>query len=381
MALLHLFNPENDLALAANIANYTPPRAAQRLSQAGAALPLWYGSEGDMLLCYGVPARWYDSVCEAFGLGVGLYPHSPDGLNLEPAPWGWSLSARKTFLDDGLPQSSLPSDAQLEAMRALSHRRTALMLAADLDAAGIKGIASPGVEVADPVKLADMLADQGPLVLKMPWSSSGRGVIDTRSTAKERALKFGIDSIRRQGSVIVEPAHDRVIDFAKLYECRGGKCFEIGTSVFVTDCRGAYIGNLLADEGERRRRVAQKTDISLLDAVTEALRLSIERRIAPHYSGVLGVDMLADARRVLDPCVEVNLRRTMGYAANRVADRYLAQGMTGIFKVQPRKAGDLAQMLPPAIEGGRLTAGILHLVPENPYFSIFAQVGDKGVEA
>ena len=35
MSRVHLFNPENDLALAADVNNYTPPVADRRLSEAG----------------------------------------------------------------------------------------------------------------------------------------------------------------------------------------------------------------------------------------------------------------------------------------------------------------------------------------------------------
>ena len=50
MAVLHLFNPENDLALAADMACYTPPPAAVRLRSRGALLPLWFASEGDLIM-------------------------------------------------------------------------------------------------------------------------------------------------------------------------------------------------------------------------------------------------------------------------------------------------------------------------------------------
>lgn len=375
MAYVHLFNPENDLALAANTDCYTPPRAAVKLARAGALLPLWYGDSGDMAMCYGVSARWYDAVCEAFGIDVGLYPHSPAGLDVEASPWGWSRAARRVYVDDGFRPEALPTDAQLDAMRNLSHRRTASALALDLIEGGITGIAEPAVEVADGETLALMLGDGAAHVLKMPWSSSGRGVVDTRSVGIERGLKFGLDCIRRQGSVMVERAYDRIMDFAKLYECRDGKCAAIGTSVFATDSRGAYTGNLLADEAERRRRVGEMVDLGLLDTVTEALRQSIERRIAPNYSGVLGVDMLVDKSRMLDACVEVNLRKTMGYVANRIADRYLAPGCTGAFSVAPRRSGESDAMAQaPTIERGRLAAGVMQLVPDNPDFSISARI-------
>ena len=44
MAKLHIFNPENDLALAANVARYTPPPAAVSLRLSGALLPLWWAA-------------------------------------------------------------------------------------------------------------------------------------------------------------------------------------------------------------------------------------------------------------------------------------------------------------------------------------------------
>lgn len=379
MRALHLFNPENDLALAANIANYTPPRAAVRLAQAGALLPLWYGAPGDMALCYGVPAKWYGEICESFGIGVGIYPHSCEGLSLAASPWGWSLSARQAFIDDGFPQEALPTDEHLANMRELSHRRTALDLASDLIKDGIEGIASPGVEISDSSELSGLL--DKPRVLKMPWSSSGRGVVDSRIVGKDRAVKFGIDCIRRQGSVMVETAYDRALDFAKIFRCHDGVCSILGTSVFLADERGAYLGNLLASEAERRRAVADKTDICMLDAVCETLRQSVERRIAPFYNGVLGVDMLADRNGMLNPCVELNLRKTMGYVANCIADRYIGIGQKGIFKVVSKRPGEYKKQQGAAIENHRLQQGCISLIPENQYFSIFAQIGDEGIKA
>ncbi|MCM1450904.1 MAG: hypothetical protein NC102_01415 [Clostridium sp.] len=380
MARVHLFNPENDLALAANIANYTPPRAAARLAQAGALLPLWYSQDGDMILCYGAPAEWWDGIIEAFGMGARLYPHSAQGLNVSPSPWGWSLSARKAFADDGFPLSSLPDDDRLAALRMLSHRRTASALASDLAADGIDGLLPAAVEISTAEGLEGALRKTNELMLKMPWSSSGRGVLDCRKAGKDKALKFGLDSIRKQGCVMAERAFSRVLDFAKLFECRNGECECVGTSVFKADGRGAYIGNVLANENERRRIVADKTDAGALDTVTKSLRKAIEKRIAPFYDGVLGVDMLVDDSGRLAPCIELNLRRTMGHVANSIADRYVGEGCAGIFRVEPKRDMPAAGRASAAIENGKLVAGRLDLIPENPYFSIFAQVGDKGIE-
>ena len=46
----YLFNPENDLALAAGTANYTPPKNALLLSNCGRLLPIWYAAPESVVL-------------------------------------------------------------------------------------------------------------------------------------------------------------------------------------------------------------------------------------------------------------------------------------------------------------------------------------------
>ncbi|MBR2415885.1 MAG: hypothetical protein IKB11_03925 [Bacteroidaceae bacterium] len=47
---LHIFNPENDLALADGNSNYCPPPMARAIARDLAALPLWYASGCDCVL-------------------------------------------------------------------------------------------------------------------------------------------------------------------------------------------------------------------------------------------------------------------------------------------------------------------------------------------
>ncbi len=52
---------------------------------------------------------------------------------------------------------------------------------------------------------------------------------------------------------------------------------------------------------------------------------ALDAVIAPHYTGPLGVDMMVartgGGERFVMPCVEVNLRYTMGFVAMAVARR------------------------------------------------------------
>jgi len=370
-AKLHLFNPENDLALAANLDHYTPPRAAVDLRRSGAMLPMWYADGGDRVICHGVNARWFDKVRTEFGIDVDVFDHIPS-TRFELRPWGWSRAARTDFLNEGFPLEMLPSDAALDVLRMLSHRRTAALIAAEVASElGSTRIVASARETSDMSEVEAALA-HGSVYIKAPWSSSGRGVLSSAVAGRERTLRQAGDTISRQGSVMIEDAFDKVLDFARIYECRDGRCTALSTSVFVTDTRGAYVGNLLADEPTRRSRVERYVDAALFDDVSDAVRRAIERHVAPHYTGVVGVDMMASESGRLVPVVEMNLRATMGYVANRIADRYLAEGKTGLFSVSPRRGASPVDEY--VVEDHKLVSGRLDLVPAGLPFRIEAEV-------
>ena len=50
MAKLHLFNPEHDIALAANLGNFTAPHAGRQLRNDLGFLPALWAQEGDRVL-------------------------------------------------------------------------------------------------------------------------------------------------------------------------------------------------------------------------------------------------------------------------------------------------------------------------------------------
>lgn len=75
MTHLHYFFPENDLALARDIARYTAPPAAVRLRRAGSTLPFFYGNEGAMVLSEGVDARWLGRLRDTLDISCRPYDH------------------------------------------------------------------------------------------------------------------------------------------------------------------------------------------------------------------------------------------------------------------------------------------------------------------
>ena len=102
-----------------------------------------------------------------------------------------------------------------------------------------------------------------------------------------------------------------------------------GASVFATLPSGAYAGNIV-DSGDRLRELIP-VDISAAIAGAEKY---LTEAVAPYYRGYMGIDMLAyreGGRLMLDPCVELNLRMTMGVAAMLLARR----GLRGVLRVKP----------------------------------------------
>lgn len=369
MKLLY-FNPQNDLALADGRPGYVAPAGARAIANAGAALPLWYGNWGDVVMCYDLSEDWFDTIMTSFDLGTDGAPmrYKP---GMEACPWGWSAAAKQAFLDYGFPKDALPSDAAIEEIRSLSHRRTAAViaqkLAAELPDLGIVA----AVEYADAEAVCRRLSKEGGVV-KAPWSTSGRGVA-LASDGVAKACNLASGSISKQGSVMYEPEYARALDFAMLFTTDDGKCRFAGTSVFDADEHGRYTGNLVASEEDRFARVAAVCDSDTLLAVRICLRGIIEEVIAPAYSGPLGIDMLITKDGRLVPVVELNLRMTMGHVACAIYDRIMEPGSCASFRVRPLAKGEAAPANDFKAHKGKLLSGTLQLVPPNSDFAFEVQ--------
>ena len=85
-----------------------------------------------------------------------------------------------------------------------------------------------------------------------------------------------------------------------------------------------------------------------LDAVVDHVLAALDVIIAPHYKGPLGVDMMIyrDGNKGLavNPCVEVNLRMTMGMVVAALGQNH---GLRGQFSIG-NKVTEGTPLTPPA---------------------------------
>ncbi len=305
-----VFNCSNDMALAAGVNHYVPPKRIQQMERDLASL-----------------SRWWDDTYFA-------------------GPWGWSASMKHRYRLMGIDESQLPSDAWLAEVRRLSSREHACryierMLRdeslplthlvgnhmrfcrqADLEAmerqADLEAIERQAAEQSRGMEQGGKQASAAsshPLIFKSPWSSSGRGVFVAR-TADERALSRLRGFVSAQGGFAMDRFYERKLaDFAMEYYLDGkGTATFLGYSVFSAGDGGAYGFNYVEPQRTLIERIGVDT----------ALLSSLQAYHAEHlaqmpYRGAVGVDMMkvldTDGKEKVHPCVEINLRMNMGVLA------------------------------------------------------------------
>ena len=196
----------------------------------------------------------------------------------------------------------------------------------------------------------DALARYGRIVLKAPWSGSGRGLRWVDRTLSDLDKSWTEKTLASQGSVMVEPRMEVVQDFALEYyiggqgreahsstqalqnsstqafkqsssqtfisPCAGTHHF-VGYSLFATQ-NGVYRENHLFSDDEILQRLSEYVSVQTILSAKAAAERWLESEIVPRYEGPLGIDMFiyksADGY-ALNPMVEINFRHTMGHVA------------------------------------------------------------------
>ena len=320
MASLVIFNPEHDFALAVGSGPYTPPGSVIHLRKKLALLSALWADGSDFILLppdlslRDLPGLPYHDVF----LSKGLRPiYLPDiaGISSEieaVEPWGWDFALCRSLAEAGLDSSLLPSEETLYHIRRLSHRNFTFLFRREIDCFLNREGMMTGEEAFTTDDVEDFLLRHPAAFLKAPWSSSGRGIVASDHISRKGLMEWSSGILRRQGSVICEPRWDKVIDFASEWKVTDGEAHFLGWSVFETSLRGKYHGNMNLPQPEIISFIEGKTSESLSD-ILQAQKIALGKHVAPFYSGLLGIDMLADTRGRIHPCIEINLRRTMGH--------------------------------------------------------------------
>lgn len=384
---IHFFNPGHETAILQGSAHYTPPANVRRMMRELSCFPLWYADPEDFVFTEEAPAPgFFSSLPQELGPFARLISRNElegEGSTLPAmvaAPWGLSPHSHAFFKrlgEKGGLKLTVPE--WKEAYTRLTSRRTAAecldkireLLPAQEMPASPRFCRTIG-EIAE-----YMRAGEAPFVLKTPYSSSGRGLLwpaEPELTAKDCAWIEG--ALHKQGTVSIESALDKYRDFAlEFYSDGNGQLRYEGLSVFGAGKRGAYSGNVLGSRAYLEKFFADHFGDGFRQ-LKEAVQEAVRQIYGFVYTGYLGVDMLVfrkktDGTFAIHPCIEVNMRYTMGMAALRISRKFLAPGSRGemiiAYEGRPGEACEHHHLMqethPLRLEAGKIRAGYLSLCP------------------
>ena len=324
------------MALAANLSNFTAPHAGRQLRADLGFIPAIWAAADDYVHVENVEdaeRRFLRLTRRPFGRFIAkeqICKHQFSAVDV----WGWDLAIRAFLLRWGIDAAILPSVTQIDDIRQLSHRRYAMQL---LDCLQMPGIIGSSCETNQIENIIDRLHSGEHLVVKAPWSSSGRGVRFMEDDVNIYDNGWLRNVIVKQGSVMVEPYYNKVKDFGMEFVSDGnGSVSYIGLSLFRTS-NGAYTGNILASEEEKESFISRYIPIDLLKTVQQKICAKMGSWLKDQYTGVFGIDMMVVRRDdgdgfLLHPCVEINLRRTMGHVAISLTE--LTSGLPQLMKIE-----------------------------------------------
>lgn len=323
---MQLFYPSHDIALSNGVRHFNPPVAALRLQEDLASLHEVWNQP---------------------------FLHQEQAI---PLPWGWDYDTRKYIHDAyGIKMTQLPTDEELEMIRQLSSRRTSVRLFNNLNEAVGPFVASAPQWLETEEQVFDFIRQyqqQGRrFVLKTPWSSSGRGLNPSHNRSRDGQfhpanpqvlMNHAKGTLRRMGGIIGESwVENKVQDFAMLFYAAEGSVRFIGYSLFDNDpATGGttYRQGYLLSNGE----IEQRLDIEplRLKTLSNACEDALSHLLAPFLNrpwplGYLGIDMLTfrhNEQLEIHPCIELNLRCTMGVVCRLWYDQHQQEGT---FRISP----------------------------------------------
>ena len=348
--------------------HYTPPRIIRQMRSALWSLPLWTTPvwlDGDSWWVHPFSESLspYLTDCELSHIAKG------DVRVSEFILWGHERSlahslAKQYGLSDGEACSELPQELMPCWTRAASVRFFASYSSVPWR--------SRVAMITQIEELAKLLT-QGPCLVKLPYSSSGRGLwrINQLDSQLEETLR---KLLQRHRALPVEPLLDKQQDYgAEYYINEAGEVQFVGLCAFETDDQGRYLESLCQAPEETLRQLTDS--LSDPDELAQTLaqhRAYLSREVAPYYCGAVGIDLLTyrpdgvSSRIALHPWVEINLRYTMGHYAldlyrKRVPQGSLDQYRFGILSAPRAKALLSTADVPTLDAAGRLCSGLLPL--------------------
>lgn len=378
MEALYIFNPDHDLALANGDENYVSPYQARKMAEDLFTLPAWYAPSGSLIR---VPegGNWeqFREKWEGFLVGIRGIVEKDFTYCSGVIPWGWNPGLVKWLKNSGIDKQKLLDRDQIQKIRSLSHRAVSIKLLQLLKEE--EPFIAEAVYLKSLPEIMNFLEKELACVLKAPWSGSGRGLLWYKGNYDTLTDQWCKKVLRIQGGIIGTPLYNKIIDFAmEFYADGSGGVKFAGYSLFQTDAWGGYRGNLLATDEHIEKILTIYIERSKLLRLIRYLEMKLSSLLGKDYKGYLGVDMMVyrdviKEKYELHPCVEINLRMSMGMVARLLYQQYIYPDSWGWFKIDYRTGKGTQLMsqkeqchsMPLVRKEGKIYSGYCSLSPVN----------------
>ncbi len=160
----------------------------------------------------------------------------------------------------------------------------------------------------------------GPKVLKSCFGFAGRGhFLIQESHDPEKLAKFLQPEFAAKRALIAEPWKERVLDFSTQWKI-DSQVHYLGATLCESDARGVHKQNSVGDE----EKLFGDSLLFLHQQKTKALPILKEMQTLGYFGNV-GIDSMLyreNGKINLQPVVEINARKTMGWVALEVQRRH-----------------------------------------------------------
>ncbi len=350
---IYIFNATSEMAISNGTVSFMPNKILTRFEQDLDILPICYASEKDVILVHKIPDSIFLETLAKAGMPIPRFALFPHALNnhtflkenkAELKPWGWSprihhqLAPLKPQCNQDFHNQ--PNTHWKSEHKELYSRKMAL---ACLEHIAVNNPSEKYISkdifpviCTNQSEVEALQKQWQQIVIKSPWSSSGRGLQVLRKAFINKSVEQALGGVlKSQGYVMVEALVNKQLDFSVQFKVDNkGTLNFLGFGFFDTNENGQYQANHLGYTPELFEQVlSNKDQTKLISDIENALKANL---IHQKYCGYLGIDCIlfldSDSNYKIQPCLEINLRYNMGTIALKL-NPYIHQESKGTFNI------------------------------------------------
>ena len=384
------FNPTCEFAIANGSPNWQPNKLLQKMEDDMSSLPLFFGKKDDYVLVKHLPSYDFISTLKQLGVESPKFILKAEAFNNSEfvnlsknrlLPWGWSPAMHKLFSPLKVSCSKEFKQSVVADWKPEHRELTSRKFAAEILFQLLPRISSEIIipeshlpKICTSQTDFEMAIKQwGEIMVKAPWSSSGRGLQPiTKTPVHPKVWEKVLGIIKEQGYAIAEPYLKKEFDFSFQFEIKQGKVQFLGISNFSTNKKGQYEGNFLNGlPAELDKNVQEFTEAAIDKIRNPLIKLLENSKLAIYYEGVFGIDTLVfldeNNQLKINPCLEINLRHTMGLLSLKL-EKLVNKNKKGLYRTyfQPGTSfyafkNEMERKYPLKISEGKIESGFLAL--------------------